>query len=425
MVATTTLTLFCLFSISKVAPGVTKNRPPNGAAPLYKSMLAADGHTQYIANNWYEGIKFGGNTSVNPYFYGTYLGETKPGEPVTRTKKQAFQADAVGAAHQLVASHFNRTHTFRVEWQPGPGGRIDWFSHGYKVNDTFVKTGDGNGKDWVHAYSILDKVLRETMGSQVPIEPSYLIMNTAVSSTWGFPYDVPASCKKCYDCDDPKCACTFSPGFCKMLRDDDVSLKIDAVRVYQSRDPSAHVGANHTLGCDPPDYPTRGWIKGHSFRYMRNAPFSYADKGRPLRNIQTGGGTCETDKDCGGHLQDLNLTEVYEDSETIGERRMEEKKTKGRGSCITASDFQGIFFGAKTSSVCKCNPGYTGPHCLAQDHIDDTESAYNNKMGNSIFHTVPDIQIPSFMGILFIALALLLIVANCMTVRSRKKEFAK
>ena len=376
-----------------------------------------------VANHWYEGIKFGGNTSINPFFYGTYLGETKPGEPVTRTKKQAFQADAVGAAHQLVADHFNRTHTFRVEWQPGPGGRIDWFSHGYKLNETFVMTGDGRGKDWVHAYSILDKVLKNSMGSQIPIEPSYLIMNTAVSSTWGFPYDVPDTCEKCYDCDDPKCSCAFYAGFCKMLKEQDVAMKIDSIRVYQSRNPDAHVGANHTIGCDPPDYPTRGYIKGHSYRYMRNAPFSYEDKGKPLRKVQTGGGACKTDEDCGGHLKDVNLTKVYEDTQG---RRLDDmdgaaSSSVGRGQCVSASDFSGIFVsGSGAERVCKCNDGFTGPKCLAQDHIDDTDSAYDILMKQSLFKQIPKFRVSSFMITAFVILIGSLLAFIRRTARGRK-----
>lgn len=375
-----------------------------------------------VANKWYEGIKFAGNTSINPFFYGTYLGETKPGEPVTRTKKQAFQADAVGAAHQLVADHFNRTHTFRIEWQPGPGGRIDWFSHGYKVNETFVKTGDGRGKDWVHAFSILDEVLKKTMGSQIPIEPSYLIMNTAVSSTWGFPYDVPDTCEKCYDCDDPKCACAFNAGFCKMLKEQDVAMKIDSIRVYQSRNADAHVGANHTIGCDPPEYPTRGFIKGHSYRYMRNAPFSYEDKGHPIRKVQSGGGMCKTDEDCGGNLQDTNLTEAYEN--TGEDRRLEdtnERISVGRGKCVLESDFSGLFATASgAQSVCKCNDGFTGPHCLAQNHIDDTKSAYDILMKKSLFRNIPEFRITSSMTVIFCSLVGLLLGFIHRTVKGRE-----
>lgn len=401
----------------QVAPGVEENRPSNGQAPVYENKLAPNGHTQWEANTWYEGVQYGGNTSINPFFYGTYLDETKPGEPVTRTKKQAFQADAVGGAHQLAPDHFKRMHTFRLEWQPGPGGRIDWFSQGYKLNETFAMMGDGKGKDWNHAMSLLDEVLNATMGSQIPIEPSYLIMNTAVSSTWGFPYDVPDTCKKCYDCDDPKCSCTFYPGFCRMIRDDDVAMKIDSIRVYQSRDPDAHVGAHHTLGCDPPDYPTKGWIEGHSYRYMRNEPFSYADKGKPLKRVQTGGGACQTDDDCGGNLTGLNLTAAHEDDGKTN------KTVGGRGKCVSTSAFNGFFLAsAKSSRVCKCKPGFTGPQCLAQAYIDDSESVFKTRSKTSLFKSIPDFRVTTLMGSLFAGLFVLLLIVNCVTVASRKKN---
>lgn len=366
-----------------------------------------------------------GNTSINPFFYGTYLGETKPGEPVTRTEKEAFQADAVGAAHQLTPAHFNVTHTFRVEWQPGPGGRIDWYSRGHRINDTFSMEGDGLGTDWVHAFSILDKVLKKTMGSQIPIEPSALIFNTAVSSTWGFPYDTPEWCEKCYDCDDPKCACAFAPGFCKMLRESDVAMYIDSVRVYQSRDPSAHVGANHTIGCDPPEFPTRGWIEGHSYRYMRNAPFSYKDKGPIKKKIQNGGGECLTDKDCGSHLKNVNLTAVHESGEDA--RRLHETKgsTTGRGKCINSADFKGMFaFKEKAPKVCQCNPGFIGPHCLAENHIDDTPSAYEQTTNRSIFVNVASFRVSSFMIFLVTAFFVNL-VGFSFYVTSRRNEMIK
>jgi hypothetical protein len=378
-----------------------------------------------MANNWYEGLEMHGNTSINPFFYGTYLGETKPGEPVMRTKKQAFQADAVGAAHQLTPAHFNVTHTFRVEWQPGPGGRIDWFSRGHKVNGTFYVEGDGLGDDWVHAYGIVDKILENAMGSQIPIEPSYLIFNTAVSSTWGFPYDIPASCEKCYDCDDPKCACSFAPGFCDMLRDADVAMYIDSIRLYQSRDPSAHVGANHSIGCDPPEYPTKGWIKGHTYRYMRNAPFSFDDKG-PIKNVQKGGGTCKSDDDCGANAQNMNLTEVFEDFEAEGRGDLENEEPAGRGKCIDTRHFKGMFSAMrKSEKVCQCNPGYTGPQCLAQEHIDDSPSAYVNSMKDTIFHVMPHFLISPFMIIILVALFVQVIVVICYVTTQRRIERSK
>ena len=159
-------------------------------------------------------------------------------------------------------------------------------------------------------------------------------MNTAISSTWGFPYDTPDWCTKCFDCDNPKCACSFYPGFCEMIRSGKVSMLIDSIRIYQSRNSSAHVGAPHTLGCDPPDYPTKEWIDGHQYRYMRNPPFVYEDT-TPLRRVQIGGGACLTDKDCGGLIRNTNWTAVFEDLIQTGRRASDPPETGARGQCVT------------------------------------------------------------------------------------------
>lgn len=325
-----------------------------------------------------------GNTSINPFFYGTYLAETKPNEPVSRTKKQAFQADAVGVVHQLTPAHFRRMHTFRLEWQPGPGGRIDWFSQGHVINSTFSMEGDGKGQDWVHAFAIRDKSLKDLMGSQIPNEPSYLIMNTAISSTWGFPYDAPDWCPKCYDCDDPKCACSFNPGFCEMMRRGNVAMYIDSIRVYQSSDHSAHVGNKHTLGCDPPEYPTKDFIRGHEYRYMRQPPFGFYDK-HPLREVQKGGGPCKIDSDCGGHIIKENVTKTYLGGDGTA--------TRGRGKCVSPA--RGLF--GRTSKTCECNEGFTGPHCLALDHIDNSPSAHDIQNGISPFNKIENMRLTPFM----------------------------
>ena len=423
----------------QLAPGVEKNRPQSGALPSRNDTLV-HGYTQFQAQTWYKGLKYEGNTSINPFFYGTYLAETKPGEPVTRTKKEAFQADAVGVVHQLTPSHFEKMHTIRLEWQPGPGGRLDWFTKGYKKeneNGTYYDIGDGDGEDWVPAFSILDEVLNQTMGSQIPIEPTYLIMNTAVSSTWGFPSDVPDWCQKCYDCDDPKCACAFYPGFCQILRKGDVAMKIDSIRVYQSRDPDAHVGANHTVGCDPPEYPTREWIKGHEYRYMRNPPFVYEDL-HPMRKTQRGGGACKTDEDCGAHIEHVNLTETYETSirgvsssaSSSGKhhRRMKSemaKIPKGMGRCAKANDMPAMFSMLGTNmppKVCICNPGYTGPHCHAQDHFDEWPSAMAIKEASSPFAGVHKFEATPFLFISACLLIAMVLGFSVYRVQEKKRE---
>ncbi|CAN0466331.1 unnamed protein product, partial [Laminaria digitata] len=37
----------------------------------------------------------------------------------------------------------------------------------------------------------------------------------------------------------------------------------EKVRVYQAKNDSSH-----SVGCDPKEYPTRDFIKGHEHRYM-------------------------------------------------------------------------------------------------------------------------------------------------------------
>lgn len=309
-----------------MAPGIPNNRPQSGSQPVREIDRTHSGYATSVAQVWYDNLTVAGNTSLNPFFYGTYLGETKKNEPVTRSKNQAFQADAVGAMKQLVSEHFKTPHTFRLEWQPGRGGRLDWFTKSYKKVDengtTIHVEGDGKGQDWEHSLHIPDSALDDVMGSKIPEEPSYIIFNTAISSTWAFPYSLPDWCPKCYDCNNPKCQCSFNPGFCAMMKTGKVAMKIDSVRVYQSKDDGAHPGKPHTVGCDPVEFPTREYIKGFEYRYMRNPPFVYEDK-HPLRSVMNGGGECEVDADCGGGgVEQTDVDEEWQQDasgSTVGE----------------------------------------------------------------------------------------------------------
>lgn len=393
----------------QVAPGITENRPTPGYQPVRESDTTETGFITSVAQSWYSNLTVAGNTSLNPFFYGTYLAETKPEEPVTRNKKQAFQADAVGAMKQVVGAHFKKPHTFRIEWQPGRGGRIDWFTKSHKVTNEdgteYNIEGDGKGQDWEASFSIPDSSIQSVKGSKIPEEPTYLIMNTAISSTWGFPYDVPDGCPKCYDCEDPKCACSFNPGFCSMMKTGKVSLKIDSVRVYQSKDDSAHVGQPHSLGCDPPKFPTREFIKGYEYRYMRDAPFDYDDK-HPLKDIKNGGKSCEVDEDCGGvsdkgesdgeaDVLDLDGSDDSDVSAENRKRLLDEdgNAVKPKGTCAAVSG-SGLFSPKKSAKKaastggrkqCKCNEGYTGPNCLSVDKQDDQPGAYELKKEHKLF----------------------------------------
>lgn len=76
----------------------------------------------------------------------------------------------------------------------------------------------------------IDGSALNTTGAIIPEEPMYLLFNTAVSSTWGFPWNPNCQGKVCYDCHRWECACWVPMGMCENLP---ATYSIDYVRVYQ------------------------------------------------------------------------------------------------------------------------------------------------------------------------------------------------
>lgn len=99
----------------QIAPGIplNKRRPFPGTLPEW-------GFT------WYDNVTYGANTSINPFFYGTYLAQTKADEPIGRSKAESYQCDAISSMVQIDESFFNRMHNFRLEWEPGYNGSLNW-----------------------------------------------------------------------------------------------------------------------------------------------------------------------------------------------------------------------------------------------------------------------------------------------------------
>mmetsp|Transcript_23949 Transcript_23949/g.42848 ORF Transcript_23949/g.42848 Transcript_23949/m.42848 type:complete len:631 (+) Transcript_23949:167-2059(+) len=273
------------FSTSlQIAPGLEGTRPNMGKLPK-------KGH-------WYEGLEYGSNnTQLNPFFYGVTL-EHKP-------KQFTYQSDAISANTHLAKDSFKHHRKYRVEWEPpnndGTGGYLKWFLDGKIL------------------YGMKGENLQLT-GAEIPSEPMYLIMNTAVASSWGFPKPCPDGCTcDCYECGNPECLCGLPDGFCENLP---AFFEIDYVRAYQAKNESKHI-----LGCSTQARPTSKFIKGHAKDYMNTEE----GQKEPLMAIQRGGRYCSKDSDCG-------------------------YPTKGACS---------------ESNRCVCEDDYTGPKCLSHAGYND------------------------------------------------------
>ena len=73
-----------------------------------------------------------------------------------------------------------------------------------------------------------------------------------------------------------------------MMRTKRAVLKIDTVRVYQSRDNGTHNGKPHTMGYYLSKFPTKEYLKGYKYKYMNSLSF-VKDNQYSLRKVKNGG----------------------------------------------------------------------------------------------------------------------------------------
>lgn len=232
-------------------------------------------------------------------------------------KEYTYQSDAISANTQIDESFFEKMHRYRVEWEPPSEGNGDGYIRWY-LNDHFI-------------YGIHGRSLNIT-GTSIPSEPMYIIMNTAVATSWGFPTPCPEGCScKCFECGNPDCDCALPVGYCDNFP---ANFEIDYVRVWQAKNES-----KHKLGCSTKERPTELFIKAHKKRYMEE------NQREPLLPTRIGGASCTSDLDCGGVRH---------------------------GSCTDRR-------------VCKCNPGFAGSSCLSHFGFDDNPFVeYDNTLEGKI-----------------------------------------
>jgi len=265
---------------------------------------------------WYDNLTGGMNTSLNIAFYGTYNHFRDDTDPST----QDYWSDAISYNRQLNASHFGKFHKYRIEWElpdkvgtkennyTETFGYLRWF-----LDEEFILEIKGEGLN------------ASGTGGEISSEPMYMLLNTAISSQWGFPQKCPASCPcKTYNCHGGYGeTCGFSEGFCDMMSKP-AEYKINWVRVYQDKnDPKQKVG------CSTKERPTKTFIEAHEKKYKR------AGDAHPLKPIQNGGGKCSL-------TPPTNLTLP----ESCGGIE--------HGKCSYKTK----------PPTCTCSKNWTGPHCL-------------------------------------------------------------
>ena len=178
----------------QIAPGVnSKNRPRNGCK--LNDISPAEGCKLNHSVTWYDGIITSNSSELNYGFWGQWCG---PEVDNSVGHKRKYLQDAISVNTKLQETHFQRQHKYRLEWEPNPiDGYLDW----YLDNELIMR--------------IDAKVLNIT-GSQIPAEPMYLIFNTAVSHSWGFPepcnVQACSACYHCYDCTNSECQCALPEG---------------------------------------------------------------------------------------------------------------------------------------------------------------------------------------------------------------------
>jgi hypothetical protein len=241
-----------------IADGNGVNRPING-----KDLNSSQ--------TWYEDLKVGEHGAFNSGFWGQMCG---PEKDTSVGQIHKYMEDALSVNTALNESHFDSTHVYKIEWQPPSTG-----SAGAGSDGDGDSTGSEGGAGYVYWYlddellfGIDGESLQRRTGAQIPAEPLYLILNTAMSHRWGMSEPCNAdscdACWHCYDCTNPDCQCALPDGLknCDSLPS---QMKIDYVRLYQDASDGLH-----TVGCSPPNFPTAEFIAQHAERYAAWVPLS-------------------------------------------------------------------------------------------------------------------------------------------------------
>ncbi|KAE9336029.1 hypothetical protein PR003_g12717 [Phytophthora rubi] len=187
-----------------------------------------------------------------------------------------YQMDAISANWPVHLGAYTDFLVYQLEWVTGKKGYVRWMLQGSPLfevpSESIRDVPQNSNKTNPH------KIMLE--------EPMYVIMNVAISSSWGATPPNPG--KACrgdgLDAEVNK-ICDSFPLF----------MKIDYIRLYQDLGDDLDDDNYMQVGCDPGSHPTKKWIEAHIDEYQDDDNYHKEVAGKAF---------CTIDDDCtiGGDL---------------------------------------------------------------------------------------------------------------------------
>ncbi|KAI9911443.1 hypothetical protein PsorP6_009763 [Peronosclerospora sorghi] len=181
-----------------------------------------------------------------------------------------YQMDAISSNWPLHLGAYTGFLTYQLEWVTGKNGYVRWMldnSPLFEITaETITNVPQNSKKDNPR------KIMLE--------EPMYLIMNVALSKTWGTTPPNPG--KECRGSGTNAVDVAICDAF-------PMYMKVDYIRLYQDLGTDLEPDNYMTLSCDPSTHPTKKWIHGHMDEYE--------DVDNPWKDV-AGKAFCTTDEDC-------------------------------------------------------------------------------------------------------------------------------
>ncbi|RLN37979.1 hypothetical protein BBO99_00004239 [Phytophthora kernoviae] len=187
-----------------------------------------------------------------------------------------YQMDAISSNWPVHLGAYTDYVEYQLEWVTGKNGYVQWLLQGSPLfevtTDAFSNVPQDKGK------TNPQKVMLE--------EPMSLILNVALSSSWGAtPPNAGKECRGDGADEETNKICDAFPMY----------LKMDYMRLYQDLGDDLDADNYMQVGCDPASHPTKEWIEGHIDEYE--------DDDNQYKEV-SGKAFCTSDDDCtiGGNL---------------------------------------------------------------------------------------------------------------------------